>query len=66
MELLNVLLDVLDAVAGAFGLATFWVTWVRPRRGPKRIPSGNRNEAADVDRFLHEASERRGRDGARA
>jgi hypothetical protein len=66
MELVNALLDVLDAILGAFGLAVFWVTWVRPRRGRKPPSPEGSGEAGDVDRFLHEASERNGGGGARA
>jgi hypothetical protein len=66
MELVSSLLDVLDAVAGAFGLATFWVTWVRPRRRPKQISSGTSNQAADIDRFLHEAAQHQGGHGSHA
>jgi hypothetical protein len=63
MELLGALLDVLDAIAGAFGLATLWVTWVRPRRSQKPAACG---EPADIDRFLDEASARGGGGGTRA
>jgi hypothetical protein len=66
MELLDLLLDLLDASAGAFGLATFWVTWMRPRQGRKQASPRASGAAADIDRFLHEASERSGSGGPRA
>jgi hypothetical protein len=38
MELLNALLDLVDATCTAIGWVAFWCTWVAPRRRPPPSP----------------------------
>lgn len=63
MEVLGALLDLIDAVAGAVGMVAFWYTWVAPR-GRRRTPDEAARAPNDVDKFVREASKRRGSGGA--
>jgi hypothetical protein len=55
IQLLNMALDFLDALAGAVMIAWWWCAWVRPAKQPERShPSG----PVDIDRFLCEAQDR--------
>jgi hypothetical protein len=49
-EMLGMLLDVADALAGAVGIAYWWCTWVRPHNPPHRHSAG-----PEIERFLVEA-----------
>ena len=46
------LLDFLDALAGAVTIAWWWCTWVRPYAAPRPHPA--LSEAPDIERFLLE------------
>ena len=56
MELLNALLDLVDAVSAAIGIVVVWYTWVAP---PPRnaLPPPRRPSAPDeLDDFLRNAT----------
>jgi hypothetical protein len=53
VQLLGMVLDFLDALAGAVTIAWWWCTWVRPAKQPTR-PSGH----AEIARFLDKARTR--------
>jgi hypothetical protein len=55
IQLLNMVLDFLDALAGAVTIAYWWCTWVRPAKQPERSP---RSGPAEIDRFLCKAQAR--------
>ena len=50
VQLFSMVLDFLDALAGAVAIACWWCTWVRPAK-PPTPPS----EPAELDRFVHAA-----------
>jgi hypothetical protein len=56
VQLLNMVLDFLDALSGAVAIAYWWCAWVRPAKQPapppERAPVSGRVE---LDRFLDEA-----------
>ena len=57
MELLNALLDLVDAICTAIGWVAFWCTWVAPRRRP--LPSPAQPSSRDeLELFLGKASSR--------
>ena len=61
MELLNALLDLVDAVSAAIGIVVVWYTWVAPPTGqvlPHRaLPPPRRPSAPDeLDDFLRNAT----------
>jgi hypothetical protein len=57
VQLLGMVLDFLDALAGAVAIACWWCTWVSPVKQPERSrPSGS----AEIDRFLRDARPRLG------
>jgi hypothetical protein len=56
MELVGMVLDFLDALAGAVAIACWWCTWVSPAKEPPRPPAETHVSApAEIDRFLREA-----------
>jgi hypothetical protein len=55
VQLLNVVLDFLDALAGAVAIACWWCTWVRPAKRPERP---HLSGSADIDHFLCKARAR--------
>jgi hypothetical protein len=55
MDLLNALLDLVDAISAGVAVAAFWYTWVvPPARGA--LPPLKRSEPAELDRFLRAAA----------
>jgi hypothetical protein len=55
MELLNALLDLVDAISAGVGIAVFWYTWVvPPRRGT--LPPPRRSEPAELEQFVRAAT----------
>ena len=55
MDLLNALLDLVDAISAGVAVAAFWYTWVvPPARGS--LPPLKRSEPAELDRFLRAAA----------
>jgi len=55
VELLGMMLDFLDALAGAVTIAWWWCTWVSPSRQARRPRAKvHRSEAPEIDRFLVE------------
>jgi hypothetical protein len=56
IQLLNMVLDFLDALSGAVAIAYWWCTWVSPAKQPERSQP---SEPADIDRFLCKAQARR-------
>jgi hypothetical protein len=55
IQLLNMVLDFLDALSGAVAIAYWWCTWVNPAKQPER---SHPSEPADIDRFLCKAQAR--------
>jgi hypothetical protein len=55
IQLLNMVLDFLDALSGAVAIAYWWCTWVSPAKQPERSQP---SEPADIDHFLCEAQAR--------
>ena len=54
MDLLNALLDLVDAISAGVAVAAFWYSWVMPpTRGALRPLK--RSEPAELDRFLRAA-----------
>jgi hypothetical protein len=51
-ELLGMMLDFLDALCGAVGIAYWWCTWVSPAKPPQ--PHARRSEGPEIERFLVE------------
>ena len=60
MELLNALLDLVDAVSAAIGIVVVWYTWVAPPSAkilPHALPPPRRPSAPDeLDDFLRNAT----------
>ena len=55
MELLNALLDLVDAICTAIGWVAFWCTWVAPSRQP--LPSPPPPSSPDqLEVFLDQAT----------
>ena len=55
MELLNALLDLVDAISAGVAVATFWYTWVvSPGRGA--LPPPRRSEPAELEQFVRAAA----------
>ena len=55
VELLGMMLDVLDALAGAVAIACWWCTWVSPnKQSPRLRPKAPPSEPSEIDRFLLE------------
>ena len=57
MELLNALLDLVDAICTALGWVAFWCTWVAPRRRPLPAPA-QPSSADEVELFLGQATQK--------
>jgi hypothetical protein len=56
VELLGMMLDFLDALAGAVAIACWWCTWVRPNKQATRLrTNAHRSEGPEIDRFLLKA-----------
>jgi hypothetical protein len=56
VQLLNMVLDFLDALSGAVAIAYWWCTWVRPSKQPPHPPEASPvSGRAEVDRFVQEA-----------
>jgi hypothetical protein len=55
MELLDALLDLVDAVSTAAGIVVFWYTWVAPRR-PSLPPPRRPSDPDELARFLRTAT----------
>lgn len=55
MELLNALLDLVDAISAGVAVAMFWYTWVVP---PSRgvLPPPRRSEPAELEQFVRAAA----------
>lgn len=50
---LGMLLDFLDALAGAVAIAFWWCTWVGPgKQAPRLHAKAHPSEPSEVDRFL--------------
>jgi len=57
MELLNALLDLVDAVSAAIGIVVVWYTWVAPPPPRNALPPPRRPSAPDeLDDFLRSAT----------
>jgi hypothetical protein len=55
MELLNALLDLVDAISAGVAIAAFWYAWlVPPSRGA--LPPPRRSEPAELERFVRAAA----------
>jgi hypothetical protein len=55
VELLGMMLDFLDALAGAVTIAWWWCTWVSPnKRSPRLRTKAYPGEPSEIDRFLVE------------
>ena len=55
MELLNALLDLVDAISAGVAVAMFWYTWVvPPSRGAP--PPPRRSEPAELEQFVRVAA----------
>jgi hypothetical protein len=55
MELLNALLDLVDAISAGFAVAMFWYTWVVPPvRGA--LPPPKPSEPAELEQFVRAAA----------
>jgi hypothetical protein len=54
VELLGMLLDFLDALAGAVAIACWWCTWVSPNApaAPTQVHPG---DGAEIEHFLAQA-----------
>jgi hypothetical protein len=57
VQLLGMVLDFLDALAGAVAIACWWCTWVRPAKQPEQ---SRLSEPTEIDDFLREARPRVG------
>jgi hypothetical protein len=55
MELLNALLDLVDATLTAVGWVAFWCSWVAPQRAPLPSPP-QPSSPDDLQRFLQDAT----------
>jgi hypothetical protein len=55
MDLLNALLDLVDAISAGVAVATFWYAWVMP---PPRtaLPPVKQTGPAELDRFVRAAA----------
>jgi hypothetical protein len=51
MDLLNALLDLVDAISAGFAVATFWYTWVVPP-ARRALPPLKQTGPAELDRFV--------------
>jgi hypothetical protein len=54
IELLGMLLDFLDALAGAVAIACWWCTWVSPST-PAAATQAHRSDGLEVEHFLLQA-----------
>lgn len=58
VELFGMLLDFLDALAGAVAIAFWWCTWVSPgKQAPRLQTKADPGDPSEVDRFLLEVRE---------
>ena len=58
---LGMVLDFLDALAGAVAIGCWWCTWVSPGKPAQRLRSkADRSGPPEIDRFLEEARRRPG------
>lgn len=57
MELLNALLDLVDALCTAIGWVAFWFAWVAPPRPPLPPPT-QPSSPDELEVFLGEATSR--------
>jgi hypothetical protein len=55
MELLNALLDLVDAISAGVAVAMFWYTWVVPP-SPGALPPPRRSEPAELEQFMRAAA----------
>jgi hypothetical protein len=55
MELLNALLDLIDAVSAGVAVAMFWYTWVVPP-GRGALPLPRPSEPAELEQFVRAAA----------
>jgi hypothetical protein len=58
MELVNALMDLVDAVSAAIGIVAFWYTWVAPPRRAALPPPRRPSAPDELDRFVHAATTR--------
>ena len=56
MELLNALLDLVDAICTAIGWVAFWCTWVAPSRQPLPSPPPQPSSPDQLELFLDQAT----------
>jgi hypothetical protein len=56
MDLLNALLDLVDAISAGVAVAMFWHTWVVPPTSGPLPPPKQRSEPAELERFVRTAS----------
>jgi hypothetical protein len=55
MDLLNALVDLVDAISAGVAVATFWYSWVMPpARGA--LPPLKPSDPAELERFVHAAA----------
>jgi hypothetical protein len=52
VQLFSMILDFLDALAGAVAIACWWCTWVQPAKQPTHPGS---SEGAEIDHFVCKA-----------
>jgi hypothetical protein len=56
MELLNALLDLVDAISAGFAVAMFWYTWVVVPPGRGALPPPKPSEPAELEQFVRTAA----------
>jgi hypothetical protein len=56
MDLLNALLDLVDAISAAVAIAAFWYAWVVPPERSALPPPKRSSGAAELERFLRAAA----------
>jgi hypothetical protein len=57
MDLLNMFLDLADAVSAGVAVAAFWYTWVAPRPARRALPPpGCAGEPDEVEQFVRAAA----------
>lgn len=56
MDLLNALLDLVDAISAGVAVAAFWYTWVAPTTRRRLQPPRSASGPDELERFIHAAA----------